>query len=247
MKKFMILLAAVALMTSCSDDDEKITPKDYGMKTFSADMKYQPEEGGMSHDFNCKQQTYFKLGQNNAVAVGEFGTDSWTRFDLLPKLPKEKDKNGAGLPEIDNPNYNVTTTVKGWDLLFTQYVGDAYNGHGPEGNIMPYFLAGVLINTANVQVGLHKYEESEIPEDIAKAFADLKLSDVANVEYSGKIDAIGTSFRALIGMPPTYKLRLNNFYIIKTNNGDIYKLRFIGYYGETQKDKVFTCKYALMK
>ncbi len=39
MKKLLILFATVALLASCSDDDEKIVPKDYGMKKFSADMK----------------------------------------------------------------------------------------------------------------------------------------------------------------------------------------------------------------
>ncbi len=239
MKKFMILLATVALFAACSDDDEKVEVKDYGMKTFSADLKYQPTGGGMAKDFNCKQQTYFKFGKDAAVAIGEHGKDSWTRFDILPKVPK-----GMKNPElVSNPNYNVTTSVKGWDMVFTQYVGDAYQGHGPKGAIMPYFLAGVLINTANVEVGLHVSEAS----DASKAFADLKLADVANVTYKKDINTIGIKWVDRVGMPPTYKVKTNNFYIVKVSNGNVYKLRFVGYYGATKKDKVFKCEYALMK
>ncbi|PID95481.1 MAG: hypothetical protein CSA94_01385 [Bacteroidetes bacterium] len=237
MKKFMILLAAV----SCSDDDDKVVPKDYGMKVFSADLMYQPAGGGgMSTDFSCKQQVYFKLGQENAVAVGNYTTkDNWTTFDLLPKIPSKMTKQG-GIPDTKNPNYNVTTTQKGWDLLFTQYIDDAYAGHGPKGMIMPYYLAGVLCNTADVKIALYKYEGDE---NIAKAFADLKLANVKDVMYSNKINAIGTSFRSMKGMPPVFAVNANHFYIIKTAANETYKLRFTEY----SRKKVISVEYALMK
>lgn len=244
----MILFAAVALMTSCSDDDEKIVTKDYGMKTFSADLMYEKPTGGPhgGGGFTCKQQVYFKLGQDNPVAVGNNKTNqNWTTFDLLPKIPKGKDSKEM----VTNPNYNVTTSVKGWDLLFTQYVGNGAKAMGMAG-VMPYKLAGVLVNTADVKVQLYKYEvnsklsETEMLEDTKAAFAALKLADLKDkkLEERRGIDAIGTSFRTMKGMPPTYIVSYNNFYIIKTVNNDTYKLRFISY-----KKKVITCEYALMK
>ncbi len=238
----MILLAAVVLMASCSDD-EKITPKDYGMKTFAADMKYK-SSGGMAKDFNCKQQTFFKFGQADAVFIGEHGTDTWTRFDLCPKVPKSMGSTEL----IDNPLYNLKTTkVQDWDMVFTQYIGDAYGGRGPKGAIMPYFLAGVLINPDKVQVGLVVEDKNKSVTELAQAFADLKLADVATVEYKNNMDAIGTKFRAMKGMG-NYEPNLHAFFIVKRNNGDIYKLRFIGFWGGAEKkNKVFKCEYALMK
>ncbi len=243
----MIVLAAVMLMASCSDD-EKITPKDYGMKTFAADMKYKKEGSGMAKDFNCKQQTFFKFGKADAAFIGEHGTDTWTRFDLLPKLPKDKDAMGGGIPEIDNPLYNLKTTkVQDWDIVFTQYYGDVYGGRGKDGVIMPYFLAGILINPDKVQVGLVVEDKNKSVTELAQAFADLKLSDVATVKYKNNMDAIGTKFRSMKGMG-NYVPNLHAFFIVKRNNGDIYKLRFIGFWGGTEKkNKVFKCEYALMK
>lgn len=240
MRKFMILAVAVALFTACSDDDDPVVVKDYGMQTFSADMKYK-STGGMATDFTSKQQTYMKLGQKDAVATGEYKTDSWTTFNILPKVP-----DGEG-NLIDNKDYNVTTSVKGWDLLFTQYVGDAYFGKGPNGKILPYFLGGVLINTSSVTVGLYIYEDSKEAEDINKAFSDLTLANVANITYDNTIDVIGTKWRKMSGMPPSFTPNTNYFYIVKTTAGDYYKLRFTGYYGATKAEKVFTCEYALMK
>ncbi len=240
MKKFMILLATVALMTSCSDDDEKIIPKDYGLKNFSADLMYQPAGGGgMSTDFSCKQQVYFKLGKENAVAVGNYTTkDNWTTFNILRKI--QKGQNPTDL--IDNPAYNVTTTQKGWDLLFTQYIGNGAKLMGMPG-VMPYPITGVLCNTADVEIALYKYTESVEANDITKAFSDLKLVDVENLTYGSKIDEIGTSFRSMQGMPPTYTPNYNYFYIIKTAANETYKLRFTEY----SRKKVISVEYALMK
>lgn len=236
MKKIIsFLLATTALLASCSDDDEKIEVKDYEMQTFSADMKYEKPES-MAKDFTCKQQTYLKLGKADAVAIGEYGTESWTTFNILPEIP-ESDKM------VTNPDYNVTTKVKNWDLLFTQYVGDAMPGE----KVFPYFLAGVLINTASIEIALYKYEESTEKADIAKAFADLKLITVASLSYSPNIDGIGTRWRTMKGMPPVYEVNDNYFFIAKTQSGDYYKIRFLRYYGDTEAEKVFKCEYALLK
>lgn len=237
MKKILMILATVALLASCSNDDDPIKVKDYGLKTFSADMKYE-KTAGMAKDFSCKQQTYFKLGKTEAVATGEYGKDNWTTFNILPKIPnKEK-------VLVENPNYNVKTNIKNWDILFTQYVGNAARSSS---QIFPYFLAGILINPERVQVALHKNTESKDANEIAKAFADLKISDLTDLNYTKTIDFIGINWRSMKGMPPTYEIKYNNFYIIKNKEGEIYKVRFIQYYGDTKAKKVFKCEYALMK
>lgn len=238
MKKFMILVTTVAILASCSKDDEKVDVKDYGMKTFSANMKYEPS-GGMASDFTYKQQTYFKFGEKEAVAVGEYGKGDWTTFDVLPKIPKEE---GGEL--IDNPKYNVTTTVKNWNLVFTQYKGDAMQGAGK--TVMPYFLTGVLINTENVEIALYEYKESTEEAKITKAFSDFKLSNATSLTYSNKIESIGIKWKKMKGMPPTYMVKTNYFYVAKLKDGNFYKLRFISFYGETKTKRIIKIEYALM-
>ncbi len=180
-----------------------------------------------------------QLGKEEAVHTGIYGLGSWTTFNILPEIPK-----AMGSKEmIKNPKYNVTTTVKDWDILFTQYYGNAMKGKGFYG----YFLAGVLINPKRVEVALHEYTASKEETTISEAFSKLALSDVATPKYSKEIDAIGIEWKERKGMPPTYTPKTNFFYIIKTKSGDIYKLRFVGVYGKTQDERVFSCEYALMK
>ncbi len=159
----------------------------------------------------------------------------------MPEIPEGKD--GKLIP---NENYNVTTKVKGWDILFTQYVGNGNKAMGMDG-VSVYNLAGILVNTKTVKVGLKRYTESKEQEVISKAFNDLKLADVAGITYSNEIDVIGTSFRTMQGMGASYSPNTHYFFIFKTTSGEIYKLRFIGFYGKTKKEKVFTCEYTLMQ
>lgn len=237
MRKIMILLATVAFLASCSDNDDPITPKDFSLKTFAADMGYEkPQGGGMANNFTHKKQTYMKFDKAEPIAIGKYGENSWTTFDILPKVPNDK-----GVL-IDNKNYNVTTNVIDWDLLFTQYKGNAMKGRGD--GVMPYFLTGVLINTENVEVALYKYEDSKDEAEITKMFKDLTLANVTNLKYSKEIDCIGTAWK---GMPPTYHPKTNFFYIAKTKSGNVYKVRFVGVYGSTKSERIFTCEYALMK
>ncbi len=240
MKKLLILFAAVAFLAACSDEDEKIVPKDYGMKKFAADMKYDSSQKGHGKaGFNCKQQTYMKLGQDTAVATAIYGNDNYTIFNILPEIPDANNKM------IKNEAYNVTTNVKNWDLLFTQYVGNGFKAMGMDG-ILVYNLAGVLINTKNIKVAVYEYTKSENANDISEAFYNLKLSDISSLEYTNEIDAIGTTFRKMEGMG-NYFVLPNRFFILKTTSNDIYKLHFISFYGKTTEEKVFTCEYTLMQ
>ncbi len=240
----MILCTVVLLMASC-DDDKKIIPtpkKDYGMKTYSADLKREKIDG-MPTYFNCKQQTFFKFGKETAVAIGEYGKPSWTTFDLRKKIPAKQGSTNM----IDNPDYNYESKGKDWDMVFTQYIISGSMGAGqPIINIYP---AGVLLNAKGVAVGFTKYTESTKEDDISKAFADLKLIDIENVKfYENTAKAIGSNWKKGVGMPPIYQVKTNLFYFIKQiETGNIYKLRFVGCYGKTREDYVFKCEYALMK
>ncbi len=228
MKRIILSLVVITgILTACSKDDEQVIPKDYGMKTFEANMLYEyiPDPGGGMGQTVYKHQIYFKFGEENAVATGVYDTDSWTQFYL------NKD---------DMSKYNDQTNMTGWDLLFTKYnrASDAYGVTGP------------LINTKeSIKVGLFKYTESDDANTISESFAKLTLSDITSVnEYSGAIDAIADNeWKNINGMPPTYTVNTNYFYIVKLNNGDIYKLRFISFYGSTKSERIIKIEYALMK
>lgn len=231
MKKIMFSLALSLVLFSC-DNDEKIEVKDYGMKTFEADLQYSstvdPESGYPISTY--AQQTYFKFGQEEAVAYGTINTDSWTQFNVFDKTAED---------------YNATSEVEGWDLVFTNYYGTTYDS---ENMVTGYQMTGVLHNIENgIQVAEMDYKESTETDAIAQAFANLAVSDVSALEFSADIETIGSDWKSFDLSTYQYSVSSNRFYIVKLEDGNFFKLRLISFYGETTSERIIKMEYALMQ
>nr|WP_321453907.1 HmuY family protein [uncultured Carboxylicivirga sp.] len=222
MKKLLWMLAVTALFTSC-DDDEIIEVKDYGMKSIEADLGYDS-----SSEVSYTKQVYIKLGGEATVAEGEYGTDSWTNFNFCKGVEGEK--------------YNVDTDVTGWDIVFTNYRLNL----GTETEPYPYAVTGALVHS-DCSVAFAEYVTSDAEDAIAAAFAALTLADITDVEYSSDMDAIGYNWKSFDMNSMLYAVSSNYFFFIKLSNGDIYKLRFTSFYGDTTNDRVVNAEYALMQ
>jgi hypothetical protein len=225
----LILFVSTVFLVSC-DKDEPIVPKDYGLKNFVADLGYDSEAGW--GEVKYKTQTYFAFGEDDPIAIGNYGLETWTDFNVIS----------------DHPDYNISTDIVGWNLLFTNYTTGVYN---PDtGETEPYGVTGTLINVeSNIQVAKVEYTESEDPAVISQAFAELVLDDVAGLEYSTDIKAIGYKWKRLTGDFPnfTYVVNDNWFYIVRMENGDTFKFRFIGFYGDSMDEREVKIEYQLMQ
>lgn len=232
MKKLLWMTVLVPMLFAC-DDDETIVPKDYGMKTFEANLNYTSEvpEGGGMPTTSYKNQYFFKFGKETpTVHTGVKGTDSYTEFNMVQG--------------VEGENYKVTTDVSGWDVVFTAYRANLGTAEEP----MPYNVLGTLINTESVKAGLFEYTESEEVSAVSQAFADLSLSDVSDVEYSANLDAIGYKWKSVDMSTGFYTVKSNWFYIIKTAEGNAYKMRFTGYQDpENKANRFVKIQYALMQ
>lgn len=225
MKKLLLLFTLIIALLSC-DDDDKVTLIDYGTKTFEADLEY---DSSVAHgQIAYKQQVYFRLGDTTAIATGEYDTDSWTQFYLIP----------------DSSQTNLTSDVEDWDIVFTSYVENL----GTETEPYEYNVTGALINTKEeIQVGMYEYTEYDATDSISKAFSNLSISDISDLTYSSEVNAIGYEWKTLNHSTYTYVLNTNEFFIIKLISGDYYKLRFVGFYGDTTADRIIKIEYALMQ
>ncbi len=226
MRQLLVFILAVGLFSACSKDDEKVEVKDYNLKTFEADLAYDAaaEHGTVQYT----RQTYFSFNSATPVETGTYGTDTWTDFFLVP----------------DTSAYNVSTDVQDWDLLLSFYT----EALDDEGTIIPYGVVGVLINTGeNIKVGKIEYTGSEDPTAIADAFAALTPGDVGSLGYSGDINAIGHTWKSFSLSQMVYTVNSNWFYIVKLGNGDVYKLRFTGFYGTSTSQRVIKFEYQLMQ
>ncbi len=230
-QSILALTVAAALFSACSDDDEIVEVKDYGLKTFEADLKYTsiPDPNGGRPTTTYAQQTYFAFGKEEAIAVAEIGTENWTKFNVFSK---------------DSADYNISSDIEGWHLIFTNYTG---NGANPGDDPVEYSLTGILHNAeTDIKVAEMEYTESTEANDVSQAFAALSLTDVASLSYSTEPETIGRDWKKL-NSTFQYDVLSNKFYFVKLSNEDIYKLRVISFYGETTSNRIIKIEYQLMQ
>ena len=233
MKRILLVMVVVAgIFTACDDDDEIVEVKDYGLKTFTADLAYDASIGH-GEGTNYTQQTYFAFGEETKVAFAVASdTLSWTDFSMI------KDPTHA--------DYNISTDVTGWDLVFSYYTEEEVDMGG--GSIYLVGATGVLINTeADIEVGLYEYTESIQTDSITSAFGNLSLEDLVSVEYDSSIDVIGHSWKSYDMSNSIYNVNPSMFFIVKLMSGDIYKLRFTSFYGSSTDERVIKMEYQLMQ
>ncbi|TRX70931.1 HmuY family protein [Carboxylicivirga sp. M1479] len=237
MKKILLSLALATVLFAC-DDDEKIDVKDYGMKTFEADLKYSSITSPEGYPISTyAQQTYFSFGQDEAVAYGEVDTDTWTQFNVFDYAANEMD-----VPEGYVVNKN--SDVEAWDLVFTKYYGTTQSSDGTNTG---YGMTGILLNMEEgMQVAEMMYDESSDINLVSQAFANLIISDVEGLEYSDDMETIGSDWKVLDFSTFQYNVLSNKFFIVKMKTGDYYKLRVVGFYGDTTADRVISIEYALV-
>lgn len=100
-----------------------------------------------------------------------------------------------------------------WDLAFTQYVHQFYNPY------QSYLVAGVLLNKHNTlaMVDSTTYDFQQINREMATTMKFTNQPDV--IGYNWKIFSNGV-----------FKIHPDLRYVLKTQSGYYYKLRFTGFY-----------------
>jgi hypothetical protein len=118
--------------------------------------------------------------------------------------------------------------TENWDLLFTQYTTLLYTD---DGEAYPYLVTGALTNLNGTRVAL----------DSTLIFNDIVLEDVLELSFSSEQDKIGYDWKELVGDPTGgdfyYKPRTDVNYLILSQRGIFYKLRFTGFYDPETGEK----------
>lgn len=105
--------------------------------------------------------------------------------------------------------------ISNWDFMITQYQHIYYDP------FQKYSVVGCLINPKKVLA--YTYSGS-------KTFENLSFSDVILSNFSAKEDIIGFSWKYYDLNKNEYIIRPQKCYIIKYNDGRLFKLHFIGFY-----------------
>ena len=102
-----------------------------------------------------------------------------------------------------------------WDFLFTQYT------HQFDENT-PYLVTGLLINPTNVEAQI----------DTTHAFADIDFAVASTTSFSSDFDAVGYDWKSYSIEAASYSMHYNKSYVVKTKDGNFYKLRFTDFYDD---------------
>ena len=119
--------------------------------------------------------------------------------------------NSNSILEIE-PNKNK------WDLLFTAYT-HVFNSFSLP---MPYRVSGVLLNRNNTTVKV----------DTNNNFENIDYETANQYEFSSNIDEIGYDWKNYSFSTSMYSVNMNKTFIIKNQDGLIFKLRFIDFYND---------------
>lgn len=118
---------------------------------------------------------------------------------------------------------NIEPIKTDWDINFTRYTHVFYGplpGFPPT-DTLPYQVVGALSNYRN---GV------EVAKLDSASFAAFTLADAATLTFSTNQDAIGFDWKNFSLSDENYEVKPQKLYIIKTVEGNYYKLRFVEFY-----------------
>lgn len=155
-----------------------------------------------------------------SVSFGTLGSTIPTTFSI----PKVEGYNKVYL-SFDNGGeiVSVEPVSDAWDILFTRYTHVFYEplpGFPPT-DTLPYQVVGVLSNYTN---GV------EVAALDGADYASFTLADAANLTFSTEQDAIGYDWKNFTLNDENYVVEPQKLYIIKSLEGNYYKLHFVEFY-----------------
>jgi hypothetical protein len=107
-----------------------------------------------------------------------------------------------------------------WDIVFTTYKEDVPDATG---KIYAYIIRGALINPGKLQV-------AQIDGSID--FQKFSFADAQKVTFYRKRNEIGYDWKTFDINSGKYTIVPQRFYLVKTENGTLFKLRFIDFYDD---------------
>ncbi len=124
-----------------------------------------------------------------------------------------------------------------WDLLFTQYTTLLYTNDGVP---YPYLVTGVLSNYGRVEMAV----------DSALNYEDIDINYARTKSFSEAKDFIGYDWKEVQGDVNTgnvyYEIVEGRTYLIRNDEGLLFKLRFINFYSDEGEKGYPTFQYDVL-
>jgi len=115
---------------------------------------------------------------------------------------------------------NEPVALNEWDLVFTTYKESIPDVNGV---MYPYIIRGALINPFKISVA---QIDGGIP------FDQFNIQDAQSLMYNKNVNEIGYDWKEYSQSASKYTMVPNRYYVIKTINGNYFKMRFIDFYDD---------------
>lgn len=139
----------------------------------------------------------------------------WNSSDVKTiNITKKPDYRFIGVSLVNHTVLNMQPKKSQWDIVWGRntYISEIKLG-------VPFVISDVIFSNQDVQV-------AEVSTE-TKSYKDFAVIDLATVKYSDDIGTIGTEWRSTSGHGSTASVKDDRFYILKDNEGNVYKIRFI--------------------
>ncbi|NLR89860.1 HmuY family protein [Flammeovirga agarivorans] len=232
MKKLVTILSAIALLSSCNEESTPVVPEDtsshdlqvslYGLPVVTIEKEQYPGGPVTEVELDYNRQVYIDLDAASADTNADTTGIHW---------------NDAGYVQFDIPGgVDTAEGSEGWDIVMTYYNGYTSDG---EGGQVPYYMTGGLVNKGTAKaLRLNKAELEEEGQTFV-AYNDVTFEDASALTLSSSADAIGSDWKALDFETFTYKIVEDQYYIVESSEGKLYKLTFTDFYSEEDGTKGF--------
>ena len=133
-------------------------------------------------------------------------------------ITKDTNFNFLAFSFTKHSTVDIFPPKQNWDIFFTAYT-HVFNDFTPP---LPYRVSGVILNRENTSVAV----------DTNNNFSNIDYDMATHLEYNYEIDAIGYDWKNYSFSTSSYTVDSFKTFIIKTNIGFYYKLRFIDFYND---------------
>lgn len=238
----LLVVAVLALGLMSCDKEDTVAPKDY--TTYTVDASLNSKDGKLSPKMKPGTHTPEMDKDGKPVMVAQFFYSAQYLFnlskeELVAKVNSDESYVKFIIPTNPKSDLKENLTAEGdWTIALTQYVTEMPYKDGTEMAYMKYAVTGALINTAKGVQAVKVEDEN---------FDTITLADAEKNIFSSEITTIGYDWKKLDFQTLSYKIVKNSYYLVKLENDNIFKLRFIDFYNAKGEKGNVKFQFQLLK
>lgn len=229
MKNSIITLLLISfVLYSCGEDKEPIIiqPLDSSSKTLQVAIYSSPDVYTEGYNHNTQQVEQIKLDYNRQVFVDLDAASSTSNADTLAVHYNDSEYVKFDVWDEENDH---AQGLDGWDIALAPYNGRVDVGTG---ELVEYSVTGALINKGVVSAIRINKEELEADNGTFVAYEDITYKIASEISLSEEVDAIGHDWKSFSFATYTFEIVEYQYYIIKSTEGELFKLAFTSFYSE---------------